>query len=50
MHDRDLDHIPPPDLPHHKRILGFRPHLFLGGLVLIGILFLYLLLLARAEA
>ncbi|WP_183811032.1 hypothetical protein [Tunturibacter empetritectus] len=27
--------------------MGFRPHIFIGGLVLIAILFLYLLLLVR---
>jgi hypothetical protein len=41
------DHIPPPDLPKHKTIMGFRPHIFIGGLVLIAILIIYLLLLVR---
>jgi hypothetical protein len=50
MRDRELDHIPPPDPPLQKKILGFRPHVFIGGLVLIAILFIYLLLLARSEA
>jgi hypothetical protein len=40
-------HLPPADLPQHKTYMGFRPHIFIGGLVLIAILFLYLLLLVR---
>ena len=49
MHERDHEHghIPPPDLPKHKTIMGFRPHIFIGGLVLIAILIIYLLLLVR---
>ncbi|WP_353071013.1 hypothetical protein [Tunturiibacter gelidiferens] len=47
MHDHEHGHIPPPDLPQHKTYMGFRPHIFIGGLVLIAILFLYLLLLVR---
>ena len=47
MHDHEHGHIPPPDLPKHKTYMGFRPHIFLGGLVLIAILFLYLLLIVR---
>ncbi|MBB5329826.1 hypothetical protein [Tunturiibacter gelidoferens] len=46
-HDHEHGHIPPPDLPQHKTYMGFRPHIFIGGLVLIAILFLYLLLLVR---
>ena len=46
-HDHEPDHIPPPDLPRHKRILGFKPHHFIGGLFLIAILVIYLLLLAK---
>jgi hypothetical protein len=48
-HERDHahEHIPPPDLPKHKTVLGFRPHIFIGGLVLILILLVYLLLLVR---
>jgi hypothetical protein len=48
-HERDHEHghIPPPDLPQHKTIMGFRPHIFIGGLVLIAILLIYLLLLVR---
>jgi hypothetical protein len=46
-HSREHEHIPPPDLPRHKTVMGFRPHIFIGGLVLIAILILYLLLLAR---
>jgi hypothetical protein len=46
-HHHDEGHIPPPDLPRHKTILGFRPHIFIGGLVLIAILLIYLLLLVR---
>ncbi|MEO6805591.1 MAG: hypothetical protein ABI286_11205 [Edaphobacter sp.] len=48
-HERDHEHghIPPPDLPRHKTIMGFRPHIFIGGLVLIAILLIYLLLLVR---
>ena len=48
-HERDNEHghIPPPDLPRHKTVLGFRPHIFIGGLVLILILIIYLLLLVR---
>lgn len=46
-HKHEHDHIPPPDLPQHKTVLGFRPHIFIGGLVLIAILIIYLLLLVR---
>jgi hypothetical protein len=48
-HERshEHDHIPPPDLPRHKTVIGFRPHILIGGLVLIAILLLYLLLLVR---
>jgi len=46
-HRSEPEHIPPPDLPRHRTILGFKPHHFIGGLVLIAILFLYLLLLVR---
>ncbi|WP_158945214.1 hypothetical protein [Granulicella sp. S190] len=49
MHDHEHGHIPPPDLPQHKTYMGFRPHIFIGGLVLIAILFLYLLLLVRPQ-
>lgn len=45
--DHEHDHIPPPDLPKHKTVMGFRPHIFIGGLVLIAILLIYLLLLVR---
>ncbi len=45
--DHEHDHIPPPDLPRHKTVMGFRPHIFIGGLVLIAILLIYLLLLVR---
>ena len=49
MHERNSEqgHIPPPDLPRHKTVLGFRPHIFVGGLVLIAILLIYLLLIVR---
>ncbi len=47
-HERHEEHhIPPPDLPKHKTVMGFRPHIFIGGLVLIVILLIYLLLLVR---
>jgi hypothetical protein len=48
-HERDHEHghIPPPDLPQHKTYMGFRPHIWIGGLVLIAILLIYLLLLVR---
>jgi hypothetical protein len=46
-HNSEHGHIPPPDLPRHKTVMGFRPHIFIGGLVLIAILFLYLLLIVR---
>ncbi len=46
-HNSEHGHIPPPDLPRHKTVLGFRPHIFIGGLVLIAILFIYLLLIVR---
>jgi hypothetical protein len=42
-HERDHQH----DLPRHKTVLGFRPHIFIGGLILIAILLIYLLLLVR---
>ncbi len=42
-------HIPPPDLPREKRILGFRPlHVVIGAIVLVILLLIYLLLMARA--
>jgi len=46
MHDHNHEpgHIPPADLPKHRTYLGFRPHIFIGGLVLIAILFIYLLM------
>lgn len=41
-------HIPPPDLPRERRILGFKPlHVVIGAIVLVVILILYLLLTAR---
>jgi hypothetical protein len=46
-HEHEHGHIPPPDLPKHRTYMGFRPHIFIGGLVLIAILFIYLLLLVR---
>ncbi len=45
--DHEHHHIPPPDLVRHKTVMGFRPHIFIGGLVLIAILLIYLLLLVR---
>jgi hypothetical protein len=49
MHEdkHEHGHIPPPDLPRHKTYMGFRPHIWIGGLVLIAILIIYLLLLVR---
>jgi hypothetical protein len=49
MHEEkhERGHIPPPDLPQHKTYMGFKPHIFIGGLVLIAILLIYLLLLTR---
>lgn len=50
-HHHGEDHIPPPDLHHEKekRILGFKPlHVVIGALFLVGILLIYLLLIARA--
>jgi hypothetical protein len=49
MHEdkHERGHIPPPDLPRHKTYMGFKPHIFIGGLVLIAILLIYLLLLVR---
>ncbi len=46
MHQQhDLNgHIHPPDLPRHRTVLGFKPHIFIGGLVLIALLIMYLLL------
>jgi hypothetical protein len=51
MHERDHEphHIPPPDLPQHKTVMGFRPHIFIGGLVLIAILIVYLFLFERTR-
>ena len=45
MHDQDHKpgHLPPADLPQHRTVMGFRPHIFVGGLVLIAILIIYLL-------
>jgi hypothetical protein len=63
MHDHEHTpgHIPPPDpslgkpldieLPRKKRPFGIEPkHIVFAALVLVGVLILYLLLLARAEA
>ena len=47
MHDHGPGHIPPPDPHREKRILGLKTHHFFGGMFLIGILLIYLLLLAR---
>jgi hypothetical protein len=49
MHEdkHERGHIPPPDLPRHKTYMGFKPHIFIGGLVLIAILLIYILLLVR---
>ena len=48
-HHHDEGHIPPPDLPREKRILGFKPlHVVIGALFLVAILIIYLLLIARA--
>jgi hypothetical protein len=49
MHEEKHEHghIPPPDLPRHKTYMGFRPHIWIGGLILIAILIIYLLLLVR---
>jgi hypothetical protein len=47
QHSDEHGHIPPPDLPRHKTVLGFRPHIFIGGLVLIALLLVYLLLMVR---
>ena len=49
MHEdqHERGHIPPPDLPQHKTYMGFKPHIFIGGLVLIAILLIYILLLVR---
>jgi hypothetical protein len=51
MHERDHEgHIPPPDPPRKKRILGLQTHHLFGGLFLIAILLIYILLLARHDA
>jgi hypothetical protein len=48
-HHHPEGHIPPPDLPRERKILGFRPlHVVIGALVLVAILIIYLLLVARA--
>ena len=48
-HHHSEGHIPPPDLPRERRVLGFRPlHVVLGALILVAILIIYLLLIARA--
>jgi hypothetical protein len=49
MHERNHGdgHLPPPDMPQHKRILGFRRHHVIGVFILIAILLIYLLLLVR---
>jgi hypothetical protein len=46
-HSHEDGHIPPLDPPKKKMVMGFRPHIFIGGLVLIAILIMYLLLLVR---
>jgi hypothetical protein len=46
--DHEHGHIPPPDAPRKKRLLGLEPpHIVFGALFLIAILLIYLLLLAR---
>lgn len=48
-HHHGDGHIPPPDAPREKRVLGFKPlHVILGALILVAILIIYLLLIARA--
>ena len=48
-HHHSESHIPPPDLPRERRILGFKPlHVVLGALILVVILVLYMVLTARA--
>ena len=48
-HDHEPHPIPPPDPPRKKKLLGLEPvHVIIGAFVLIGILIIYLLLLARA--
>lgn len=48
-HHRDDRHIPPLDPPREKRVLGIKPlHVILGALILVGILIIYLVLIARA--
>ena len=49
MHEQNHEpgHIPPPDLPRHKRYLGLKPAHLGGALFLIAILIVYLLLIAR---
>ena len=37
-HSHEDGHIPPLDPPRKKMVMGFRPHIFIGGLVLIVIL------------
>ena len=50
MHDRhEHQHIPPVDPPHEKRPRLIKPiHVIVGALILVGILVIYLLLIARA--
>ena len=51
MHEHNHEgHIPPPDPPREKRILGLKTHHLFGGLFLIAILLIYILLLARHDA
>jgi hypothetical protein len=51
MHEHHPEgHIPPPDPPRKKRILGLQTHHLFGGLFLIAILLIYILLLARHDA
>jgi hypothetical protein len=50
-HHHDENHIPSPDLhrDRERRILGFKPlHVVLGAIILVGLLLIYLLLIARA--
>ncbi len=50
QHHDPNGHIPAPDLPRHRTMLGFRPHIFVGGLVLIALLIMYLLLMMHPRA
>ncbi len=46
-HSHTPAHIPPPDLPQHRKVLGLKRHHLFGVIFLVVLLLVYLLLLVR---